>query len=111
MLALTTSPSRGARSISKPCLTRTVRCFMQDVDEFFWAPEHPRLVDYLASLPDRISEVSATELRFGSKGQVTAQCIRTLTDCTCKTVEITRQLADWRGHQETDGKAVNAAAR
>ena len=36
-----------------------------------WAPEHPRLVDYLASLPDRISEVSATELRFGSKGQVT----------------------------------------
>jgi len=45
---------------------------VQDVDEFMWAPEHPRLVDYLASLPDRISEVSATELRFGSKGQVTA---------------------------------------
>ena len=43
---------------------------VQDVDEFMWAPEHPRLVDYLASLPDRISEVSATELRFGSKGQV-----------------------------------------
>ncbi len=35
-----------------------------------WAPEHPRLVDYLASLPDGISEVSATELRFGSRGQV-----------------------------------------
>ena len=45
----------------------------QDVDEFMWAPEHPRLVDYLASLPDRISEVSATELRFGSKGQVTGR--------------------------------------
>ena len=43
---------------------------VQDVDEFMWAPEHPRLVDYLASLPDRIAEVSATELRFGSKGQV-----------------------------------------
>ena len=40
-----------------------------------WAPEHPRLVDFLAALPDTVSEVSATELRFGSRGQVSGRTV------------------------------------
>lgn len=37
----------------------TTGCCFQDVDEFFWAPSHRRLADYLAAQPDDVSEIIA----------------------------------------------------
>ena len=36
----------------------------QDVDEYIWAPEYERLVDYLAAQTANVSQVTALELRF-----------------------------------------------
>ncbi len=38
-----------------------------------WAPGYERLVDYLASQPANVSQITAAELRFGSTGRV--RCI------------------------------------
>jgi len=46
---------------------------VQDVDEYVWAPGYERLVDYLASQPANVSQITAAELRFGSTGRV--RCI------------------------------------
>ena len=42
----------------------------QDVDEYMWAPDHDRLVDYLAAQPADVSQITALEMRFGSTGRV-----------------------------------------
>ena len=56
---LSLSLSLGALSVSA-----------QDVDEYIWAPEYERLVDYLAAQTANVSQVTALELRFGSTGRV-----------------------------------------
>ena len=48
----------------------------QDVDEYIWAPEYERLVDYLAAQTANVSQVTALELRFGSTGRV--RCLLSL---------------------------------